>query len=168
MDKPKHSLQIWKHCCCCSPSTAQHTAPAFQSCCGAPHPAPDFPASPQPAVNDTGISPSVIAVFHSLRAASVTPKLFPAKLRAGTALPYLRAVRRAALEASDAKSSLAACCRHSWNRRTFCMCSSCRGVCVPGGLALLETGLCSIPKNRLELLTVTGLPAKNVQCLEIH
>lgn len=180
MDKSKHSLQIWKHCCCCSPSTAHHTAPAFQSCYGAPHPAPHFLASPQPAVNDTGISPSVIALSHFLRAGSVTSKLFPTNLRPGiallaTALPYLRAVRRAAREDIDAESSLAArrafpsaCCRDSWNLRTFCMCSSCRGVCVPGELTLLETGLCLIPKTRLEPLAVTSLPAKNVQCLEIH
>lgn len=38
---------------------------------------PDFPASPQPAVNDTGISSSLIALFHFLRAGSITSKLFP-------------------------------------------------------------------------------------------
>lgn len=87
MDKSKHSLQIWKHYCYCSPSTDHHTVTAFHSCCGAPHPAPDFPASPQPTLSDTGISSLLIALshFHFLRPGSITSKLFP--LTQGLALP---------------------------------------------------------------------------------
>lgn len=129
---------------------------------------------------NTGISSWVIALFHShfLRTGCATSKPCPAKPRPGsallaTALPYLRAVSRAAREEGDAGSSRAgrrafpsACCRDSWNRRTFCMCSSCRGLCVPGGLILPRTGLASAPKASLEPPPVPSLAAKNSQCLE--